>query len=108
MRQLAFWFGHYGKANPNTVPRQAPPDEKRFPCPWPKAQALENIKRVADYWCGGRGEEAAILPPARFNEILGVVLAKEQAKLIEAEEMANEARRNRDAESMRHASRGQQ
>lgn len=82
-----------------------PPEEKRYACPWPKALRLENIRRVAQYWTAGDCERAAVLHPALFNEILGVVLAKEQGKLIEAEEMANETKRERDKDAMRAASR---
>lgn len=87
------------------MPKKPPPEETRYPCPWPKAQRFENIKRVADYWCAGDCDRAAGLAPSLFNEILGVVLAKEQGKRIEAEEMANESKRNKDKADMLAASR---
>ncbi len=66
---------------------------------------MENIRRVAQYWTAGDCDRAAQLPPSLFNEILGVVLAKEQGKLIEAEEMQNESRRENDKKAMLAASR---
>jgi len=63
------------------VPRRDPRAEQRkYPCPYPFAMTLENIRRVAEYWTGGDGEAARALPAPLFNQILGVVIAREQER----------------------------
>ena len=72
---------------PAKDPRAA---KKKYPCPYPLAMTFENVKRVADYWCGGRCEDARQMPAPRFNQILGVVIAKEMGAEIEAQIQAQE------------------
>ena len=84
------------------VPRRDPRAEQRkYPCPYPFAMTLENIRRVAEYWTGGDGEAARALPAPLFNQILGVVIAREQGREIEAEEHAREQERAAKVRGMR-------
>ena len=54
---------------------------------------LENINRVATFWTAGDCEKAKVLDKAVFNQVLGVVIAKEQGREIEAEEHKREMER---------------
>jgi hypothetical protein len=75
------------------VPAQAPPRPQSFEAPWAISTALENIKRVADFWCSGDCDRAKVLPEGLFLNVLGHVLTKEEGKAIAAEEDARAAKR---------------
>lgn len=57
-----------------------------------------NIKRVADFWCGGDCEKAEKLPRSKFNEVLALAIAQDQGRAIESE---NDAREQADADRLR-------
>lgn len=66
----------------------------------------ENLKRVADYWCMGDCERARKLAPSLFNEVLAVVVAKEDGRAIRDEEDAREVKSSRATDDMRRISAG--
>ena len=77
--------------------------KKLYPCPWPKALELLQIKRVADFWTGGDCDRARALPDSLFHEVHALAMAQEQGRAIEAENAARESERKSRLDRMQRA-----
>ena len=67
---------------------------KRYTCPWPKYVTLKNIKKVADWWCGGDCDRARKLPLSLFIEVLACAVAEDEGAVIAADAAEQESKRN--------------